>query len=337
MLLNELVKMIGATVHEHSASMDGIEIAQVAPLHAAKIGQITFLTKPELSKELAHTKASAVLIAKAVEDCTAIQIIHPNPYLAFARVAQILNPPKRFPVGVHPKAHVEESAVLGKDVSVRPFAYVGSRVVVGDRVQIHPGAVIEDDCKIGDDCVIHANAVIESRCELGKSVIVHSNAVIGADGFGFAPGQGEIQKIPQIGIVCLEDDVEIGACTTIDRAAMEVTRVGAHSKLDSHVHIGHNVVIGHHTMISGMVGVAGSAKIGNWVMIAGHAGINGHVSVGDRCVIGGMTGVTSNIDEPGMYIGYPPLPANEWKRQSVYLKRLPDYDRRIKELERKLV
>lgn len=337
MQLAELAKKLQAEIVATDVAKAGqIDIAQVAPLQAAKAGQVSFLSNPEYEKYLADTKASAVIVGKASDTCKVPQLVHKNPYLAFAKAAQIFNPPRKMETGISPLAKVSDDAKLGKNVAIMPFVFVGKRCVIGDNVTIYPGTFVGDDCVIGNDTEIRANVVLEYGTKIGARVLIHAGAVLGGDGFGFAPGDGDIVKIPQIGNVVIEDDVELGATTSIDRAALGETRIGASTKLDSNVHVGHNVRIGHHTMISGMAGIAGSAQIGNWVLMGGHSGVSGHVKVGDKVKIGAMTGITKDTPGEDTYMGFPAEPAGVWRRTVVHLRRLGDYEKRIKELEKKL-
>ncbi len=337
MQLMELAKQLKAElVADDAKAAAGIEISQVAPLQAAQSGQVSFLSNPEYEKFLNNTTASAVIVGKAYEDCRVPQLVVANPYLAFANAARIFNPPRQVSPGISPLAQVSSSTKLGKNVAIMPFAYLGENCVIGDGVTIYPGVFVGDNCSIGKDTEIRANVVIEFGTQIGERVLIHAGSVLGGDGFGFAPGDGEIVKIPQIGCVVIEDDVEVGAASSIDRAALGETRIGKATKLDSHVHVGHNVRIGHHTMISGMAGIAGSAEIGNWVLMGGHSGINGHVKVGDKVKIGAMTGITRDTLVEDTYMGFPAEPVGNWRRQVIHLRRLADYEKRLRALEKKL-
>jgi UDP-3-O-[3-hydroxymyristoyl] glucosamine N-acyltransferase len=306
------------------------EVQGVAPLGAATPVQVSFLANPEYARYLPSTKAGAVIVAAAAEDCAAPQLVHPNPYWAFAKTAQLFFRPERLPVGVSPGAVVERGAVVGRDAAIA----AGARL--GDRVTLYPGVYVGRDAAIGDDTVLRANVVVEHEAVVGARVLIHANSVIGADGFGFAPGAGGIEKIPQTGGVVVGDDVEIGANCSVDRGAMADTVIGAGTKLDSHVHVGHNVVVGRHCMLCGMVALAGSAKLGDWVVVAGLSGVNNHVEICSHTTVGAMSGVTKSVREKGVYLGFPAQPAGAWRRQEARVRRLPELEAKVKELEGQL-
>jgi UDP-3-O-[3-hydroxymyristoyl] glucosamine N-acyltransferase len=201
---------------------------------------------------------------------------------------------------------------------------------------IFPGVFLGRGVKIGASCVLRANVVIEDGCVIGQRVLIHANTTLGADGFGFAPGKDNIAKIPQVGIVRVEDDVEIGAGSTIDRAAMGETLIGRDCKLDSSVHVAHNVRLGDHTMMCGGAFVAGSAKIGQWCILAGSTSISNHVELGDRVTIGALAGVTKSLKEPGEYMGFPAVPAGQWRREIASIRRIKSLDERIRNIEERL-
>ncbi len=337
MQLVELAKLVRAeVVWPEGEPQAELSISRIAPIAEAQGGELTFISNPEYAKHLATTKASAVIVASAVVGCKIPQLVHRNPYWAFAKLATFFHREPRGFTGVSEQAYVAPDAVIGKDVTVYPHCYVGPGVKLGARVTLHAGVSIGADCIIGDDVTIYANAVLYHGTKLGARVIVHGGAVIGSDGFGFAPGEGEIAKIPQVGHVEIEEDVEVGALATIDRAAMGVTQIKRGTKLDSKVHVGHNVEVGEHCMLSAFTGISGSAKIGNWVLMGGHSGINGHITIADKTKVGAMTGVVKDTEAGETYMGFPALPASQWRRQQVYFGRLADYDKRLRELEAKL-
>ncbi|MCX6119108.1 MAG: UDP-3-O-(3-hydroxymyristoyl)glucosamine N-acyltransferase [Proteobacteria bacterium] len=340
MLLNDLAKALDAKIHLPKTVkqdfLDSMKITSIAPIDKAMEGAVSFLIKPEYMKFASTTKASAVIVGKVVDDCPQVQLIHKNPYWAFAKTSQMFAPERKENGNISPKAFVSETAIIGKGATVYPHAFVGDHAIVGDFAVIYPGAYIGKNVKIGTSSVIRANTVIEDGCVVGNRVLIHANTNIGADGFGFAPGENDIAKIPQVGIVRIEDDVEIGAGTTIDRAAMGETLIGAGTKIDSSVHIAHNVRIGKNSMLCGGSAVAGSAKVGNWNILGGSCNINNHVETADRVTVGGMTGVTKSIAEPGEYMGFPAIPAGEWRRQVVFIKRMKELYDRVKKLEEKL-
>lgn len=336
MRLAEIAKLIEAELVADNGKSGEIEIHSVAPIEQAGPGSLSFIASAEYEKYAAETKASAIITRQAVENCPVPQLLHKNPYLAFAKIALTFYKPEHGFQGISSQAYVAETAVIEEEVTVFPFAYIGPGAHIGKGSIIYPGAYIGSNVSIGSHTTVFANAVIYDRCKLGKQVIVHSAAIIGADGFGFAKGDGQIVKIPQTGIVVIEDDVEVGASTTIDRATMGETRIKRGTKLDSQVHIAHNVEVGEYCLFSAQTGIAGSAKIGNWVTAGGNAGFNGHIEVKDGVTVGAKAGVTAGIGPGGVFMGFPAIPAQEWRRQHVYVKRLPDYEKRVKELEKRL-
>lgn len=335
MKLSAIAKLIGAELVTGKNADGDTEITGVAPIAAAKPGELTFLTDLAFASHLAQSSAAAVIIAKAAVDVPAAQLVHNNPYFAFAKAAQIFHAPLRGNGKISDRAEIAQSAKLGQGVTVHAFVTVADDAVIGDGVELFPGVYVGRGAIIGKDSVLRANAVLEYGCKLGERVLVHAGAVIGADGFGFAPGETEIAKIPQIGAVTVGNDVEIGPNTTIDRGAMHDTMIGNGTKLDSHVHVAHNCVIGEHCMLCGMSAMAGSAKLGNWVILAGGTCVDNKVEMGDRTTLGGFSAMTKDTDGPGVYIGFPAQPGGEWRRQIVMQRRLPELLKRIKDLEAK--
>ena len=334
--LNDIAEKIGASIHWPGGKAIQVTIDSIAPVQTAAKGQLTFVANAEYTRFVPVTAAAAIILKEARSDCTVPQLIAKNPYVAFARAAQLFAPARIESGVISSAAYVAPSVNCGRSVTIYPHCYVADGVVLGDRVALYPGVYVGPDVVIGDDSVVFPNAVIMERCRIGQRVIIHAGTVIGADGFGFAPGEGTIHKIPQVGIVVIEDDVELGAACTVDRAALGETRIKRGTKLDSKVHIGHNAVIGEHCLFAAHTAVAGSARVGDWVMAGGHSGIAGHLEVGDRVQIGAMTGVIKDAIANETYLGFPAIPASEWRRQQVHLRRLAGYEKRIKELEARL-
>jgi UDP-3-O-[3-hydroxymyristoyl] glucosamine N-acyltransferase len=331
--LRELAARLGAALEGDGA----LEVTRVAGLAEAGPGDVTFLANPKYAGAVAATRASAVIVAPdaASPPCAALRV--DNPYLAFARAAQALAPSRALPAGVHPTAVVAADAVLDADVAIGPLAVIGARVRVGARTQIHPHAVIGDDAVIGADCLIHARVSIREACRLGARVVVQDGAVIGADGFGFAHrADGTHEKIPQAGPVIVEDDVEIGANTTIDRPAVGETRIRAGAKIDNLVQVAHGVTVGLNTLLAAQVGIAGSTTIGDNVILAGQVGVANHLTVGDGVKATAQTGINNSI-EAGMFVsGLPAIDNRRWSRAAVLFARLPEFRRQLIDLERRL-
>jgi len=330
--VKELADYLGGVVlGDENLSVNGL-----APLENAGPDKITFLANPKYAAKVAETGAGAVLMAPGNERYgrTAIEVA--NPYLGFAKLLTLFYTQPHPPLGVLPGANLAASARLGEDITIYPGACIGNNVLVGNRTVIHSGAVIYEGAVIGDDCVIHANAVIRERCRIGKRCIIQPGAVIGSDGFGYAPDGPSYYRIPQIGIVVLEDDVEIGANCCIDRAALEVTLIRRGTKLDNLVQIAHNCQIGEDCMIVSQVGISGSAKIGNHVTLAGQVGVAGHLSIGDNVMVGAQSGVPGSLAANAGYSGTPAMPHKEWLRAMAVVPRLPELKKTVNALEKRI-
>ena len=330
--VTEIADYLGGTVRG-----DGlILISGLGTLETAGPDALTFLANPKYAAKVAETSAGAVLMAPGGERYgrTAIEVA--NPYLGFAKLLTLFYTVPHEAMGVLPAAIVDSSASLGEGVTVYPGACISKNVVVGDRTVIYPGAVLYDNVTIGEDCVIHANAVIRECCRLGDRCIIQPGAVIGSDGFGYAPDGAGYYRIPQIGIVLLDDDVEIGANSCIDRAAVEVTRIRRGTKLDNLVQIAHNCEIGEDCMIVSQVGISGSAKIGNHVTLAGQVGVAGHLTIGDNVLVGAQSGVPGSLPANAAYSGTPTMPHKEWLKSSMILPRLPEMRKTVSSLEKRI-
>jgi UDP-3-O-[3-hydroxymyristoyl] glucosamine N-acyltransferase len=313
-----------------------LKVSGIGSLDDAVEGQITFLANPKLAGKVATTKASAVILPPGANGFGKNVVETGNPYLAFAKLL------RHFTHVPHPVMGVMEGAVVGKDVrlgadvTIYPGAYIGEGAVIGDRTIIHPNVVIYSGVTIGDDVVLHSNVSIREGCRLGNRVIVHNGAVIGSDGFGFVPDGRSYFKIPQIGIVVIEDDVEIGANTTIDRAALDVTLIRRGVKLDNLVQVAHNCTVDEDTVIAAQAGIAGSSRVGRHVTAGGQVAIADHVKIGDNIMLAGRTGVISDLDQPGVFSGTPAQPHKEWLKSVAALHKLPELRKTIKELEGRL-
>ncbi len=330
--LQELANHLGGVVRgDASFAVNGL-----APLESAGPDKITFLANPKYAAKVAETRAGAVLMAPGGEAYGRNVIELANPYLGFARLLTLFYTSPHPALGIFPEALLGTNVTFGEGISIYPGAVIGNNVTIGDRVVIYPGAVIYDGVTIGDDSVIHANAVVRERCRLGRRCKLQPGAVVGSDGFGFAPDGSSYYPIPQIGIVVLEDDVEIGANAAVDRAAIEVTLIKRGTKLDNLVQVAHNCQIGEDCMIVSQVGIAGSSKIGNHVTLAGQVGVVGHVNIGNNVVVGAQAGVPGSLADNGYYSGSPAMPHKEWLRVMGVLPKLPDMRKKIAELEKKI-
>lgn len=313
----------------------------IAPFDEAGVDDITFADSPKILKRISRTEAGAVLVPKnfdpALEHAVPTNLIRSdNPRLAFAKIMNLYFPGP-LPFGnISPKASVGENVSLGIDVSIGSFSVIEDNVTIGSRVAIHPQVVIGSGVTIGDDVIIYPNVSVLARCVIGSRVIIHSGTVIGSDGFGFVPDGEMHYKIPQLGIVQIDDDVEIGACNTIDRATFGRTWIKKGVKTDNHVQIAHNVMVGENTLIVAQVGIAGSARIGKSVVLAGQAGIGGHISIGDYTTVGPQAGVTRSVPNGKVVSGTPEMPHKLWLRVSQVIPRLPELKRKIADLEKRL-
>lgn len=332
MRLGELALKLGCQL----AGDAQLEVGRVAPIETAGPGDLAFVANRKYAGHARTTRATALIVADPA-GLTLPCLVTPNPYLVFAQAVALLHPTSHPAPGVHPSAQVDESAVLGTDVHVGALAVVGPRAVVGDRTVLYPQVVLYPDVVLGADCLLHAAVQVRERCRLGDRVIVQGGAVIGSDGFGFARDeQGRYHKIPQVGTVVIEDDVEIGALTAVDRAALGETRIGRGSKLDNLVQIGHSVTVGHDTVMAGQVGIAGSTTIGSNVTLAGQVGIAGHLRIGDGVIAAGQTGVAQDIPAGAFVQGTPAMPQREWLKSSLVFPRLPELAKRLRTLEQRL-
>jgi UDP-3-O-[3-hydroxymyristoyl] glucosamine N-acyltransferase len=313
------------------------EISGIATIESARKGDLSFLVNPKYYPQLKSTQASALIVGQDFPPAHLPLLRHQNPYLAFARAIEIFHKVKIPRPGIHPTALIADSARIGKDVFVGPRAIIGERAVIGDRARIEAGCIVHDDVVIGEDTWLHSGCVIRERVRIGKRCIIQSHAVIGSDGFGYAKrDDGSWHKILQVGTVILEDDVEIGAATTIDRAALGETRIGRGTKIDNLVQIGHGSHIATNCLICAQVGLAGSTKVGNSVILAGQVGAAGHLTIGDGVVATAQTGIPNSV-EPGKIIsGYPAIDNKAWLRSSAIFARLPELQKAIRALQRRL-
>lgn len=331
------------TVAEIAASVGGefppdaasVSITAPAALASAQSGEIAFFAHPRYASDLRTTRASAVLVPKDFDGETpAVCIRVDNPSAAFTKVTEAFLPAMEVaPPGVHPSASVASGAQIAPDARIEAQAVIEEGAVIGARTVVGAGTFVGRGVSIGEDCLLHPRVVVREHCKLGNRVILHSGAVIGGDGFGYDTRDGRHHKIPQIGSVVVEDDVEIGANSTVDRARFGRTVIGEGTKIDNLVMIAHNVVIGKHCIICAQVGISGSTEIGDYVILAGQAGIVGHIKIGSGVIIGAQSGVSNDVEPKARLVGSPPRPIGEWKRTVVRIDRLPELYARVKKLE----
>ncbi len=344
--------MSNMTVEEIAAWLNGdvvgnraVEISRVAKIEDANTGDLTFLSNPKYERYLATTKASAILVSRTLNlssysdhgSLTFIKV--DDPYVGFLKVLDRITPKiNPLPEGIHSTAVISKSARLGAGVAVGAHVVIEDGVTVGDSTTISHGGVIGRQAQIGSSCQIYPNVTVYHQCRIGNRVIIHSGTVIGSDGFGFAPKpDGTYEKIPQLGIVVIEDDVEIGSNCSVDRATIGETRICRGAKLDNLIQIAHNCVVGENTVIAGQSGLAGSTKLGKNVVAGGQVAFAGHMEIADKSVVMARSGVTRSFTEPGQtYAGFPARDAKKWRRMEAVLRNLPEMMQEFRELQQKV-
>ena len=333
-------KQIATYLNGRIEGNENATVQTFAKIEEGQAGAISFLANPHYAHYIYETKSSIVLVnddfvLEHPVEATLIRV--PNAYEAIARLLSLYQSTVQKRSGIHPLACVAETATIGENTYVGPFAYIGENVKVGAGCQIYSGSVVEERASIGDDCILYPNVSVYHDCRIGNRVILHSGVVIGADGFGFAPAADGYEKIPQIGIVTIEDDVEIGANSCVDRSTMGSTYVRRGVKLDNLVQIAHNCEVGANTVMSAQVGVAGSTKIGQWCMFGGQVGIAGHAVIGDRVLTGAQAGIAGSLPKGNVTIqGSPAIDASNFKRSSVVFKYLPDMYKQMSEMQKEI-
>ena len=331
----QIANVIGGRVEGNKDA----KIHTFAKIEEGTEGAISFLSNPKYTHYLYNTKSSIVIVNEDLElekdvDATLIRV--KNAYESIAKLLQIYEASKPKKTGVAPQAYIAPSAKLGNNCYVGPFAYVGEGAEIGDGCQIYPHAVIGDNVKVGTNCKLYPNTTIYQGCKIGNNVTIHAGSVIGADGFGFAPGADGYDKIPQIGIVVIEDNVEIGANTCVDRSTMGATVIHKGVKLDNLVQVAHNVEIGENTVMSAQVGIAGSTKVGSWCMFGGQVGLAGHITIGDKTFLGAQSGVPGSLKGGEELIGTPPMNPRAYFKSQAIFRRLPDMYKDLNDAKKKI-
>ncbi len=312
-------------------------ITGISGIKEAKKGDITFLANPKYSGLIQTTKAAAIITSRGIVDSAKPLIKTDNPSVAFTKVVGLASPDgAKHPQGIHLSALIAKGAKLSKKVAIGAYSVIEDGASIGEGTIIYSGCYIGRNSKIGKNCLVYPQVSILERIEIEDRVIIHSGAVIGSDGFGFAMVRGVQKKIPQIGTVLIEDDVEIGANVTIDRARFDKTIIGKGTKIDNLVQIAHNVVTGKNCIIVAQAGISGSTVLGEGVILAGQAGVVGHVRIGDKVIVAAQSGVTKTIPAKTKVSGYPAKPHREAKRVNACIQRLPQVYKKIKELEEKI-
>ena len=333
MKLSEIAAHLGLPVEGDAA----VEIRRLSSLEEAGPGDLTFLANPKYAGKALATKASAIILGPGAP-AVAIPVIRaPDPYLAFARSLGLVHPRPRPAPGVHPTAVVAPSARVGPGASIGPFVVVEEDVRIGRNTEIGPHAVIRRGARIGDDVLLHSRVVVREGCRLGDRVVVQDGAVIGADGFGFTKRpDGTHEKILQVGVVVVEDDVEIQANSCVDRATLGVTRIGRGTKIDNLVQVGHNCVTGENCILCAQVGMSGSTTLGRGVTLAGQVGTAGHLTIGDGVTAIAKSGVPSSVEAGRVVGGFVAVDARDWRKYTAVLPRLPDLVHEVRDLRRRV-
>ena len=332
-------KQIAEFIQGRVEGDENVTVHTFAKIEEGVSGAISFLSNPKYTHYLYDTKSSIVLINEDFElergvNATLIRV--KNAYECVAKLLQLYESSKPKKAGIDSLAFVSPNAKIGKDVYIGAFAYIGDGSIIGDYTQVYPNTVIGDGVKIGKGCIFYPNVTIYQGCKLGNNITIHAGSVIGADGFGFAPSTEGYDKIPQIGIVTIEDNVEIGANTCVDRSTMGSTYIRKGVKLDNLVQVAHNVEIGENTVMSAQVGIAGSTKIGSWCMFGGQVGLAGHIQIGDKVFLGAQSGVPGNIKNDQTLIGTPPMEPKQYFKSQVIIRRLPDMYKQLNEIQKEL-
>ena len=330
--LQEIAERLGI---EFIGSPDTV-VTGMAGIDEAGEGDLTFVANPRYRKRLATTRAAAAIVPAEIREAPLALLVAPNPYLAFALALEMFYPASRPAPGIAREAWIDPSARLGADVTVMPFVWIGPGAVVGARSVLHPLVSIGAGASLGEDCLIHPQVTIRDRCVVGNRVILHSGVVIGADGFGFVPEGGRHRKIPQVGIVRIEDDVEIGASSCVDRATMGETRIGRGTKIDNLVQVAHNVRVGEDAILVSQVGISGSASIGDRSVLGGQVGVVGHIRIGSDVKIGAKSGIHRPVADGSVIAGIPGMPYLEFLQTIAVFKTLPQLRGRVLALEKEV-
>jgi len=331
--LSEIAKLVDGEVVGNS----DIVITGVSGIREAKEGDITFAANSKYNHLIKETNASAIITSKDIIDAPKPIVRTENPSLAFAKVVSLVTPIKiKHPKGIHPSAILADNVKLGKNIAVGAHTILEDGVEIGDNTIIYGSCYIGFDTKIGKDCLIYANVSIRERIEIGNRVIINNGTVIGSDGFGYVKVDGVHQRIPQVGTVLIEDDVDIGANVAIDRARFDKTIIGKGTKIDNLVQIAHNVIIGENSIIVAQTGISGSSTIGKNVILAGQSGVVGHISIGDNVTVGAQSGVTKSVPPNMTVSGYPAKPHDTAKRVNACIQKLPQLFKSFLELKKKI-
>jgi UDP-3-O-[3-hydroxymyristoyl] glucosamine N-acyltransferase len=311
-------------------------ICGAAPFFSATSSQITFAVKSKYLKKMDVSQAGVILVPKVFPETGKTVICVDHPQVAFAKVLNLFHPPTTPSAGIDSLASIHSSCSYGRKVYIAPFVVIGKNVIIGDRAALYPHVVIGDDVIIGDDVTIFPNVTVRERCIIGNRVIINAGTVIGSDGFGFASDGNKYYKIPHTGVVQIDDDVEIGACNTIDKATFGKTWIKQGVKTDNLIHIAHNVVVGQNTVFAAQVGISGSTTIGRNAILAGQAGVSEHLSIGDGAIVGPQAGVAQSVSDGQVVSGSPEMPHRLWLKIQRIIPRLPELRKKLAEIDKRL-
>ena len=332
-------KQIAAYVGGEIIGDENVTVCTFAKIEEGVKGALSFLANPKYASYIYDTQSSIVLANSDFTPERPIQatlIKTANAYESLAKLMTLYESVKPKKTGISPMASVAASATIGENVYIGPFVSIGEKAIIGNNTVIEANTSVGDNATVGSDCILYNHVTIYHDCKVGNRCILHAGSVVGADGFGFAPGANGYEKIPQIGIAILEDDVEIGANTCIDRATMGATIIKRGVKLDNMVQIAHNVIVDEHTVMAAQCGVAGSTKIGSWCMVGGQAGISGHIKIGNQVKVGGHSGVTNSVQDGKAVMGYPSFEHTQFARATVVFKKLPEMYREMDALKKEI-
>ncbi len=330
--LSQLAEMVGGTVRGHPDR----QIEAIRPLETAGPRDLSFLTNPRYRRQAGASRAGALLVAPGWLEVEADLLLVADPYLALARLLEVFHPPAELRPGVHPSAIVEEGSEVDPSAAVGAYSVVGAGSRIEAHAHLHPHVVVGQDCRIGSGTILYPHVVLYDRTEVGKGCILHSGVVLGCDGFGYGRHQGVHVKLPHVGRVVVEDEVEIGANSAVDRALLEETRLGEGSKIDNLVQVAHNVRIGRGCLLISQTAIAGSTRLGDGVVLAGQSGVAGHLELGDEVQVAAKTAVFKSVAAGEKVAGIPATRAARWWRQQALVGRLAELSRRLKRLEKKL-
>lgn len=320
-----------------SCDLDGdgaIDINGVATLESAGAGDISFLTNPRYQNAAKQTRASAIVVGRECPPMGPALLRHENPYLVFAKAVEIFLGAVPMRPSIHPTAWIADTAEIGENVHLGPYAVIGERAVLGNSVRVHARCIVGEGAEIGERTLIHSGCVVRERVVVGKNCVIQNNAVIGSDGFGYAKqADGTWYRILQTGTVIIEDDVEIGACTTIDRPTLGETRIKRGTKIDNQVHVGHGCIVGADNLLCAQVGLAGSTRTGTGVILTGQVGAAGHLTIGDGAVVTPQSGIANSVEDGRTVSGSPAIDHRNWLRSSAAFSRLPEMQKTVRSLE----